>query len=106
REDRKLVLVPGDGGAPAGAIELPSDDVDIALVGPPTALVVLSRSASTSEIVLYTTPTLEAAARLDVDVPATIATSSGPRLAVLSCDHKQLSIVRTAGRALANQKVE
>jgi hypothetical protein len=106
REHHALVLMPGAGGAPVGTIELPTTDVDIALVGPPTALVVLSRTGGTASVVLYTTPQLEAAARLDLDTPARIATSSGPRLAVVSADNKNVTLVRSAGRALATQKIE
>ena len=39
REDRTLVLFQGL-GTRLGTIELPSDDVDMALVGPPAALLV------------------------------------------------------------------
>lgn len=106
RDQRELVLMPGAGGTPVAKLELATTDVDIALVGPPTSLVVLSRVGGAGSIVLYTTPALEAAARLDLETPARIATSSGPRLAVVSPDNKNVALVRSAGRALATHKVE
>ncbi|HEX5060643.1 MAG TPA: hypothetical protein VFV99_14845 [Kofleriaceae bacterium] len=106
RQDRKLVLMPGAGGAPVASVELSSADVDIALVGPPTALIVLSRDPDARGIVLYTTPYLEAAARIDLDIDARLAAASGPRVAVASADNKNVAVVRSAGRALATQKLD
>jgi hypothetical protein len=56
--------------------------------------------------VLYSLPYLEAAARIDLDIDARIAAVSGPRFAVVGADGKQVAIVRSAGRALATQKIE
>jgi hypothetical protein len=106
REDRQLVLLPGAGGAPTAKVELTSADVDIAVVGPPTAVVVLSRDPAARGITLYAPPYLEAAAHLDLDDDARIAAVSGPRLAVATSDGKHVAIVRSAGRALATQKIE
>lgn len=106
RDGRQLALFAGGGGAAVGKIELPTTDVDVALVGPPTVLVVLARESHGNQIVLYTTPYLEAAARLDLDTSARIAAVTGPRLAVVAADGKHVAIVRSAGRALATQKIE
>ncbi|HEY5922931.1 MAG TPA: hypothetical protein VIV11_14730 [Kofleriaceae bacterium] len=106
RDGRQLVLMPGSGGAPVAKVELPSAEVDMVLVGPPTALVVLSRDPNARGITLYTTPELEAAARLDLDTEAKIAAVSGPRVAVVTADGKHIAIVRSAGRGLATQKLE
>lgn len=106
RENRHLVLMPAGGGAAIAKVELTSDDVDIALVGPPTALVVLDRDPAARGISLYTTPYLEAAARIDLDAPAKLVAVSGPRFAVASADGRHVAIVRSAGRALSMQKVE
>jgi len=106
RDDRQLLLMPAAGGAPVAQVELPSADADISLVGPPIALVALSRQDGARGLTLYTTPHLEAAARLDLDTPARIAAVSGPRLAVTDADGKHVAIVRSAGRALATQKLE
>lgn len=94
------------GAAPATAkIELDSDDVDLALVGPPTALVAVSRGIS-NKIVLYQPPYLEAVARLDLEIPAKLVTSTGPRVVVMSPDSLHAMVVRAAGRSLATQKLE
>lgn len=104
--DRRLALLPGASGAPVAEIELPTSDVDLALVGPPNALIVLARDGDAGTLTLYTTPELEAAARLDLDTPAKLAAITGPRVAVLSPDAMRVAIVRSAGRALASQKLE
>jgi hypothetical protein len=106
RDATQLVLMPAAGGAATGKLELSSADVDIALVGPPTALVVLSRDPAARAITLYAPPTLEAVAGIELDADARIAAVSGPRLAILSADAKHVAIVRSAGRALATQKIE
>lgn len=106
RQGQELVLFPGGGGGALGKVELATPDIDLALVGPPTALVVLSREAGGGNLTLYTTPYLEAAARLDLDGPGKIAAITGARLAVMSADAKHVAIVRSAGRALATQKLD
>ena len=105
REDRQLTLFQGV-SSQVGHLELATNDVDVALVGPPAALVVLTREGSGGSIVLYTTPYLEGAARVDLDSPARVVAMTGPRLAVMSPDGKGFAIVRTAGRALSTQKID
>src|SRR5262245_54275407 len=84
---------------------LEADDVDLALVGPPNVLVALTRDAA-PRLVLHQPPYLEAVARLDLDGPMRIAASTGPRMALVSPDGKQLLFVRAAGRSLAAQPIE
>src|SRR5690606_7830030 len=66
----------------------------------------LAREGDAGHITLYTTPELEAAARLELDTPAKLAAITGPRVAVLSPDSMRAAIVRWAGRALASHKLE
>jgi hypothetical protein len=106
RQDRALALLPGAGGAPVARVELGSADADIAFVGPPTALIVVSRDPNARGITLYTAPQLEAAARLDLDTDAKLLAVSAARVAVGTTDGKHVAIVRSAGRALATHKVE
>jgi hypothetical protein len=106
RQDRVLAVMPGAGGAPLARVELGSADVDVALVGPPTALVVVSRDPNERGITLYSTPSLEAAARLDLDTDAKLLAVSGPRIAVGTTDGKHVAIVRSAATALATQKID
>lgn len=106
REGSIVVLLPGSGGAALGTIELPTGNVDIALVGPPTVLVVLAREPEGGSLTLYTVPELEAAVRLDLDAPGRLAAITGPRLAVLSPDARHVAVVRCAARALAPHKLE
>ncbi len=106
REGAIVALLPGGGGAARGTLALPTGDVDIALVGPPTVLIVLARESESASLTLYTVPELEPAARLDLDTPARLAAITGPRLAVVSPDAKHVGIVRCAARALASHKLE
>jgi hypothetical protein len=66
--------------------ELDADDVDLAMIGPPTALAAVTRAPSGNKIVLYHPPYLEAVARLDLEIPAKLAATTGPRLVVMSSD--------------------
>lgn len=105
RDGRELTLFAGATVA-AAKLELDSDDVDIALVGPPTALVLVSRLDKRGAVTLYAPPNFELVARLDLEQPSKVASITGPRLALLSPDAKQCHVVRSAGRALASQKLE
>lgn len=105
RDGRELTLF-ANATAAAAKVELESDDVDIALVGPPTGLVVVSRADNRGTVLLYAPPTFDLAARLDLEQASRIGSIMGPRFALLSPDSKQCHIVRSAGRALAIQKLE
>jgi hypothetical protein len=105
RDGRELTLF-ANASAAAAKVELDSDDVDIALVGPPTGLVVVSRTENRGTVLLYAPPTFELAARLDLEQASKIGALMGPRFALLSPDSKQCHVVRSAGRALAIQKLE
>ncbi len=102
----RIVVLLERGVAPAvGQIELESDDVEIALLGPPTVLCVVSR-APEPKVVLHVPPYLEAAARVELEVPMTIAAVTGARLVLTSADGKQVTMVRSAGRGLAAHVLE
>lgn len=100
RRGRDVVLL-ASGAAPAvGQLTLDADDVDLALVGPPTVLAVISR-APEAKVVLHQPPYLDAVARHDLETPMKLAAVTGQRLVLVSADGKQVAIVRAAGRALA-----
>lgn len=105
RRGRELTLV-HHGGEPVGVvgkIELDGDDVELALVGPPTALAVVSRQGGGTRLQLHQPPYLEAVARLDLELPARIAAITGPRLVMVAPTGNKVTVVRAAGRALASQ---
>jgi len=104
RDGRKVVLLAGGAAPPVGQLELASDDCDLALVGPPNVLAVVSREPA--RVTLYEPPYLEAVAHLDLEVPARLAAITGPRLVLASADGSNLTIVRTQGRALSVQKID
>src|SRR5690348_16706889 len=56
RDGQTIVLFEKCAGAPVGRIELAGDDIDFALVGPPTTLAVVTRSADGNAIALYVPP--------------------------------------------------
>lgn len=106
RTDRTLSLLAAGAGPAIAKIELDADDVDFALVGPPAALVTVTRSEGGNKIMLYQPPYLEAVARLDLEIPAKLVAITGPRFAVVSPDSMHCMVVRASGRALATQKLE
>ncbi|MBV8762288.1 MAG: hypothetical protein JO257_33665 [Deltaproteobacteria bacterium] len=104
RDGKTVVLLAGGAAPPVGQLELPTDDCDIALVGPPTVLAVVSRTPA--RVTLYEPPYLEAVASLDLEAPARLVATIGPRLVLVDADAKQLIVVRTQGRALSMQKID
>ena len=94
------------GAAPAvGQLTLDSEDADVAMIGAPSALLVVSR-APKPEVTLHQTPDLDATARIDLPVPMRLAAVAGPRAVLLSLDGKRVLVVRTAQRALAASPID
>ncbi len=106
RTGRDVALLAGGAGAALAKIELDGDDVDVAMIGPPSVLITVSRGDAGNKIMMYQPPYLEAVARLDLEIPAKLAAITGPRFAVLSADSMHCMVVRTAPRSLATQKLE
>ncbi|HTR52979.1 MAG TPA: hypothetical protein VMJ10_19930, partial [Kofleriaceae bacterium] len=120
RDGRELVMLAGAAPPELARAELASEDVDIALVGPPNALVVIERGTPPSSdsmtrgtrgdararVALYEPPSLDVAARLELDTPARLAAITGTRLVLVAPGVHQVAIVRAAGRALAHQMID
>jgi len=96
----------------AARVELASDDIDFALVGPPTTLAIMSRTSTGGSVELYlppsTTdaaapPTLVPATQLALEVPARLVATTGPFFAVVSPNALHALFVRSAGHALSSQ---
>ncbi len=108
RRDREVALFATGTGehpaGPAGTMELPTDDCDIALVGPVLAAVV--RGDAANRVMLYEPPSLEAVARHDLEAPAHVACVTGPRLVLVGADGKHVAIVRAAPRAISAQVLD
>jgi len=92
-------------GDEAAGVELASDAVDLAVVGPPNAVLAVLRAPS-PRVVLYTLPELEAAATIELDAPFAIATICGARVVLATADGRRLVVVRVASRALAAQGID
>jgi hypothetical protein len=105
RRGREVALLAAGTGAPVGVLGLDGDDVDVAIVGPPDVLVVVTRDG-TPRVTLHQPPYLEVAARMDLDRPLRLAAITGPRFALLSGDGKHVAIVRVAGRAMSTQTID
>ncbi|HTJ41051.1 MAG TPA: hypothetical protein VL463_03120 [Kofleriaceae bacterium] len=88
------------------AIELATDDVDITFAGPPDQLVVVARAPGATQVLLYNPPDLEIAARAEIEGKAELAGVTGPRLALITGEHRTLVLVRCAPRALVVQPTE
>ena len=106
RHGRELLLLAAGAPPPIGQLALESDDVDLALVGPPSVLVVVSRHAAVTAITLHQPPLLEVVSRLEVAAIVRVVAISGPRLALLSADNKNVTILRATGRALSTQSID
>ena len=105
RRGREVTLFASGAGAPVGRLELPSDEADIAFVGPPAMLAVVTRQPA-AKVTLHQPPYLDAAARLDLDAPLALAAVTGQRMVLISGDGKQAIVVRGAGRALSSQTID
>lgn len=105
RRGAEITLLAYGVGPAAGRVDIGSEDADVAFVGPPAMVIAVVRNVA-PRVMLYQPPRLEIAARHDLDQPMRIAGISGPRVALLSRDHRRLVIVRVAATALAAQTIE
>ena len=105
RDGRELALLAAT-GEPIGRATLDGDDADVALVGPPDAVVAVVREGTRATVVLYEVPSLETAARLPLDAPLRLAAATGPRVVLVAPDAQKITIVREAGTALAHHAVD
>ncbi len=105
RRGREVTLLAGGSAPVVGKLELPQDDADVAIVGPPNAIVAVIRGDA-PRVVLHQPPYLDAVARVDLDVPMKLAAITGPRIALVSLDGKAVTVVRAAGRALSTAPID
>jgi hypothetical protein len=106
RDGRTVLALAAGAGPPVGWLELPHDDVDLALVGPPNVLVAVVREGGNATVVLHELPHLEAVARVVIADPVRLAAVTGPRLVLAAPEAMQVTVVREAGRAVAQQKID
>jgi len=107
KRGREVMLLAGGAGPAVAQIELPTDDADLVLVGPPSVLAAVTRGPGDGHrLVLYMPPQLEAVAQLDLEAAMRVAGVTGSRLVLVSLDGKAVTIVRVAGRALGAQALE
>ncbi|HMG19960.1 MAG TPA: hypothetical protein VK607_01540, partial [Kofleriaceae bacterium] len=111
KRGREVVLLAGGAGPATSRVELPTEEADLVLVGPPSVLAVVTRGAAVdgtpcNRVVLYQPPYLDAVAGHELDAPMRIAGLTGSRIVLVSLDAKSVIIVRVAGRALAIQSVD
>ena len=109
RRGREVSLLANAAGPATSRLELPTEDADLVIVGPPSVLAIVTREpaedggAATGWVLLHQPPYLDPVARLELEVPMRLAAVTGPRLVLVSLDGKAVSIVRVAGRALSAQ---
>jgi hypothetical protein len=104
RDGKTVVLFAGGAAPPVGQLALPFDDCDIALVGPPNVLAVVSREPA--RVTVYEPPYLEAVASVELEAPHRLAATIGSRLVLVDASGKSLAVVRTQGRAVSVQKID
>ena len=103
RRGREVSLHAAGAGPAVGQLSLDGEDVDLALVGPPSLLVVITRHDAGTTATLHQPPYLETVARTDFETRFSLAAITGPRTALVSADSKQVTLVRAAGRSLTAQ---
>ncbi len=89
--------------------QLDGDDAELACVnGPPILLVAIVRTPAgdATRVSLFVPPETEAAAQLELGARAHIAAAGGGRVALVTDDRKEMTLVRAAGRGLAPHPVE
>jgi hypothetical protein len=86
--------------------ELAHDDSELVFVRSPDVLIEIARAGDMTHVVLHEPPTLEAVARLELDVSTRLAAVTGSRLALRAPDSRHAAIVRVAPRALAHQAID
>jgi hypothetical protein len=109
RRGREVSLLAGGAGPATARIELPTDDVDLVIVGPPSILAIVMRGGADGaghRMVLYQPPYGDPVAQLELEAPMRIAAVTGPRIVLVSRDNKAVTIVRVAGRALSAQSLD
>jgi hypothetical protein len=107
RDGRELSVYAAGAGPELGHATLDTDDADIAIVnGPPNLVIVAARDAVGTVVTLHAPPELAVSARLELGAPARIATLAGGRLAMVSTDNREMTIVRAAGTGLASHPVD
>ena len=96
--------------APASAtyrFELETDDSELAFVhGPPTVLLAVARTPDATRMSLYVPTELEPAARLELGARAHVAAIGAGRVALVTDDRKEMTIVRATGRGLAPHPID
>jgi hypothetical protein len=90
-------------GAEAGAATLATADADIAIVGPPTSVIVVERRDDATSVAGLSVPGLGETVRVTVDGAHELAATTGPRLALIARGNRSLAILRASGRAFMSQ---
>ncbi|HEY4179747.1 MAG TPA: hypothetical protein VGM90_23055 [Kofleriaceae bacterium] len=107
RRGRDVTLFDKAVAPPVGQLALDSDDVDLALVGPPTVLVVVTRlPEGGSKIELCQPPYLDVAARLDLEQHVRLGGVTGQRVVLVGPENKGVQIVRAANRSLTPAAID
>ena len=89
--------------------QLDGDDAELACVnGPPILLVAIVRTPGdeATRVSLFVPPETEPAARLELGARAHVAAIGSGRVALVTDDRKEMTLVRAAGRGLAPHPVE
>jgi hypothetical protein len=90
----------------ARRLELDDEDAELALVGPPNVLVIVSAHGRGARVALHPPPQLDRAATLELEQPMRIAAITGPRVALAGTANRRVVIMRAAGRALSSMTLE
>jgi hypothetical protein len=114
RDGRVVTLIgprtPASEDAPGAAthrFELEGDDAELVSVsGPPVVFVAMVRTADATRVSLFAPPETQPAARLELGARARVAAVGGGRVALVTDDRKEMTLVRATGRGLALHPVD
>jgi hypothetical protein len=106
RQGTDVGLWPLAGGERAGSVTFASSDLDLAIVGPPTAVIVVERSGGETAVIALEPPGLGETARVTVDGNHDLVTTTGPRLVMINRANDALGVLRCAGRAFMGQQAD
>ncbi|HEY3801827.1 MAG TPA: hypothetical protein VGL61_04435 [Kofleriaceae bacterium] len=87
--------------------ELEGDDAElVSVMGPPIVFVAMVRTSDATRVSLFVPPETQPTARIELGAPARVAAAGGGRVALVTDDRKEMTLVRAAGRGLALHPVD
>ncbi len=104
RRGREVAMYAASSPEPVGTMSLDDDDAQLAFAGAPAVLV--SLQSARRRVQLHVPRELELGASHSVSTSMNLAAVTGPRVALVSDDGMAVTIIKSAGRALAASTID